>query len=216
MESFTETTSSTVHEFVSIAGDLRVVTTEVEVLTRAGVGGMAIKDLERCVELIGSVATPVTVHWFTQTFPEKAYNLVERTKTLVTNVCNAYGLGRQKGKYKNRLDSTDVIGNIGNRRHPMVHGGGGEGTLVERAIADEPDIDWETALIDGPVFISQMLADSDGSAALPFSRLSPAQWEQVKARDLHTLMGNIARVLGDLEADIMRYVKGDQDWADKA
>ena len=103
---------------------------------------MAMKDLERCAELAGSVATPVTVHWFTQTYPEKAYDLVERTKTLVTNVCNAYGLGKLKDKYIDRLDSTDVIGNIGDRRHPMVHGGGGEGTLVERTITYEPYINW--------------------------------------------------------------------------
>lgn len=173
---------------------------------------MAIKDLDRCVELTGSVATPVTVHWFTQTFVEKAYNLLDRTKTLVADVCSAYGLGGLKDRYIERLGSTEVQGKIGDRRQPMVHGRGGEGTLVERTIADEPDIDWETAVVVGPMYISQMLADSDGSALLPFSKLSPPEWEGVLSGHAQTLMGNVAQVLSDLELDIERYVKGDKNW----
>ena len=88
--------------------------------------------------------------------------------------------------------------------------------MVERTIADEPDINWETALIVGPEFISQMLADSDGSAERPFSKLSPADWEQVLSRHAQTLMGNISEVLDDWESDINRYVKSNRDWADKA
>ena len=61
MESFTETTSSTVHEFVSIAGDLNVAATEVEVLTRAGVDGVAIKDLgKRATESLLTCKRDVT------------------------------------------------------------------------------------------------------------------------------------------------------------
>ena len=162
---------------------------------------LAIRDLFLCVELTGSVAKPTTVHWYTETFIEKAYNLVERTKTLVSIVCGAYGLGGLKEKYIAELDSTDVQGRISELRHPRVHGAGGVGTTVQRAIADDPNLEWETAVSIGPEFIDQMLAGSNSS------RLTPSEWHEVKLQQVRTLETNIAKVLAGLEDDVAHYVK---------
>lgn len=169
---------------------------------------LAIRDLERCVELTG-MSSPETVHWFMETFIEKAYNLLDRTKTLTANVCGAYGLGGLRGKYKKQIDSKKVQGWISDHRHPRVHGRGGAGTLIERTIAGEPKLDWETIIVIGPDIIPQMIPEFDKS------RLTPEKWQEVLSNHTRTLLGNLGQVLSDLESDIERYVKCDENWRAK-
>lgn len=157
---------------------------------------IAQEDLDLAVSLLKPDADIRVAHWYADAWKQYAFNLIEKVKVLVSFTCNVHDLGRLKRTYRSRLDSDLVQGRISELRHPLVHGAGGKGTVVHRAITEDLLHPWESSVAAGSGVIDEFLkyrADT---------RLSSVAWHNILVDHTATLLGNIGGVLDDLERQI--------------
>ena len=155
-----------------------------------------VENLSFTVSLIEPGITIRASHYYADKWIEGAYNLCEKVKLLITHSCRAYGLGRLQDKYCNQIDSRDVQGNIGLRRHPQVHGEGEEGSVVRRAISEDASHSWEFYVAVGPGLLNHILEDDSKEG------LSPSELSKVLGDHTTTLLLNVSGVLSQFEQDI--------------
>ena len=168
----------------------------VDLLESTLVVSLALEDLHLAVSLLNPDAESKVAHWYLDVWMQFAFNLVEKVKVLVSFTCGVHGLGSMKDRYRHRLDSEGVQGQLRQRRDPLVHGAGGEGSIVRRAITEDLKHPWELSVAHGPRVIDAMLQSGAGSA------LTSEQWRHTLGDHSATLLGNIGKVLDDLEEDI--------------
>ena len=118
-------------------------------------------------------------------------------KLLITHSCRVHGLGRLKDHYCKQIDSTGVQGKIGLLRHSLVHGEGGEGSVVRRAISEDARHSWEFYVATGPEILDDILEYDSGQG------LSPSEWSKILGDHTTRLLANVGGVLGQLEQDII-------------
>jgi len=112
----------------------------VDLLESTLVVSLALEDLHLAVSLLNPDATSKVAHWYLDVWMQFAFNLVEKVKVLVSFTCGVHGLGSMKDRYRHRLDSEGVQGQLRQRRDPLVHGAGGEGSIVRRAIMSDESL----------------------------------------------------------------------------
>ena len=157
---------------------------------------LEVEDLLFTVSLIESAITSRASHYHADKWVESAYSLCEKVKVLITHSCRVHGLGRLDDKYCNQIDSKDVQGKIGLLRHPLVHGEGGGGSVVRRAISEDEQHSWELYVAIGPGLLDYILE------ADPKEGQSPSDKAKILGGHTTTLLANVSGVLSQLEQDI--------------
>lgn len=157
---------------------------------------LEVENLRFTVSLVEPTISRRASYYYINKWIESAYNLCEKVKPLITHSCRVHGLGKLGDKYCKQIDSTDVQGKIGLRRHPMVHGEGGEGSVVRRAISEDARHSWEFFVAVGPELLDYILEYDSNQG------LSPSELSKVLGDHTTTLLANVSGVLGQLEQDI--------------
>jgi hypothetical protein len=160
---------------------------------------LAEQDLELTEALINEAKTKRIAHWYLDMWYQSAFNLLEHIKVMITLTCNIHGLGELDKKYHSQIDDKWVQGKISKLRHPLVHGAGDPGTVVNRAITEDERHNWEYYAALGLGVIRGMLDNQSEEG------LTPQNFHEVVAAHTSTLISRIGHVLGGLESDIAKY-----------
>ena len=161
---------------------------------------LQMEDLNFTISLITPNLNRRTSHYYVDRWYEIAYNLCEKVKRLITHSCRVYRLDQKVAdKYCKQIDSREVRGNISLRRHPLVHGEGGEGSVVRRAISEDKKHSWEFYVAVGPQMLDHFLEDDSEQG------VSPRQWSAILSNHMTRLLANISSVLSQLEQDINKF-----------
>ena len=104
---------------------------------------------------------------------------------------------RSRYKHLAKLDSSSLRSIINKLRHPVVHGEGESGTIVRRAITDEPEKhSWEFNVATGAGLIDPWLEHESSEG------MSVIEWRAGLANSTSGLVSNIEGVMKDLDRDI--------------
>ena len=162
---------------------------------------LAMEDLKLTATLMQGTETRRAAHWYLDMWYQNAFNLLEHAKVMITLTCKVNSLGDLDKKYHAQIDDKAGQGRISELRHPLVHGAGEPGTVVNRAITEDERHSWEYYAAIGPEVIQEMLEYE------PKGGLTPQALHKMVAGLTTTLIARTGNVLDTLESDIAKYTQ---------